>query len=203
MSLTNPGNDHDRDPDAASRTTVPYRVLVFEDDRSQSLFAQGVLSGAGMQAQVVAKPDEVLPAVEAFRPDLVLMDLHLPGTSGTELTDLIRAHPTFAHIPIVFLTGDPDPERQFEVLERGADDFLSKPIRPHLMPPCRVGSARAYVQRDRLANTRLLRPGCPRVRPAATLARRGRDASAARVRGDPHVVAYRRYATPASSTEHE
>ncbi|MCA1714846.1 MAG: response regulator, partial [Gammaproteobacteria bacterium] len=120
-----PGNDPDESP---------YRVLVVEDDRSQALFAQGVLSGAGMQAEVVSIPGEVMQAMAGFSPDLVLMDLHMPGISGTELTGMIRADPAFAHTPIVFLTGDPDPERQYEVLESGADDFLSKPIRPrHLI----------------------------------------------------------------------
>ncbi|MFL6593029.1 MAG: EAL domain-containing protein [Luteimonas sp.] len=111
-----------------------YRVLVVEDDPSQALFAEGVLRGAGIHTHGVRRAAEVMPAMEAFRPDLVLMDLHMPDMSGTELTAGIRAHATFAHTPIVFLTGDPDPERQFEALESGADDFLSKPIRPrHLM----------------------------------------------------------------------
>ena len=74
------------------------------------------------------------------------MDLHMPGLSGTELTSLIRQHEVFLHTPIVFLTGDPDPEKQFEVLEFGADDFLQKPIRPrHLVAAIesRVKRARA------------------------------------------------------------
>ena len=126
----------------------PYRVLVVEDDRSQGLFAHGVLSGAGMQAQVVGVPEEVMQAMAEFGPDLVLMDLHMPGISGTELTGMIRADPAFAHTPIVFLTGDPDPEKQYEVLESGADDFLSKPIRPrHLIAAVqsRIKRARALL----------------------------------------------------------
>jgi EAL domain-containing protein (putative c-di-GMP-specific phosphodiesterase class I)/CheY-like chemotaxis protein len=127
---------------------APYRVLVVEDDPSQALFAESVLSGAGIQAQVAALPEAVMPAMEQFSPDLVLMDLHMPGMSGTELTLLIRAHPSFAHTPIVFLTGDPDPERQFEVLESGADDFLSKPIRPrHLIAAVQSRVKRARVLR--------------------------------------------------------
>jgi EAL domain-containing protein (putative c-di-GMP-specific phosphodiesterase class I)/CheY-like chemotaxis protein len=77
------------------------------------------------------------------------MDLHMPGMSGTELTALIREQPAFLHTPIVFLTGDPDPEKQFEVLECGADDFLQKPIRPrHLVAAVesRVKRARALGQ---------------------------------------------------------
>lgn len=112
----------------------PYRVLVVEDDRSQALFAESVLAGAGIQARAVSDPEQVMGTLESLRPDLVLMDLHMPAIDGAELTDMIRAHPALAHTPIVFLTGDPDPERQFEVLEIGADDFLTKPVRPrHLI----------------------------------------------------------------------
>ncbi|MCJ0825631.1 EAL domain-containing protein [Luteimonas sp. 50] len=133
---------------------APYRVLVVEDDPSQALFAESVLSGAGIQAQVTTVPEAVMPSMQQFSPDLVLMDLHMPGMSGTELTSLIREHPIFAHTPIVFLTGDPDPERQFEVLECGADDFLSKPIRPrHLIAAVqsRIKRARA-LRRQRFGD---------------------------------------------------
>src|SRR3546814_6544440 len=87
-----------------------------------------------MQARVVGVSSEVMATMEQFRPDLVLTDLHMPGLDGAEITALIRAHAAFAHTPIVFLTGDPDPETQFEVLQVGADDFLTKPVRPrHLI----------------------------------------------------------------------
>src|SRR5690606_36389072 len=113
---------------------VPYRVLIVEDDRSQALFATSVLAGAGIQAEAVPDAGQVMSTLERMRPDLVLMDLHMPAIDGAELTDMIRAHPELSHTPIVFLTGDPDPERQFEVLEIGADDFLTKPVRPrHLI----------------------------------------------------------------------
>ncbi|WP_255516327.1 EAL domain-containing protein [Luteimonas suaedae] len=121
-------------PAAAASGEPPYRVLIVEDDRSQALFAQSVLQGAGMQAQAVSDADQVMAALKAFQPDLVLMDLHMPAIDGAELTNMIRGNARYAHTPIVFLTGDPDPERQFEVLEIGADDFLSKPVRPrHLI----------------------------------------------------------------------
>jgi len=134
------------DPDDA-----PYRVLVVEDDPSQALFAESVLGGAGIQAQVATRAADVMATMEQFHPDLVLMDLHMPEMSGTELTALIRAHPVHAATPVVFLTGDPDPERQFEVLESGADDFLSKPIRPrHLIAAVQSRVKRARVLRRRL-----------------------------------------------------
>src|SRR5690606_22316104 len=100
-------------PPAADGTTdAPYRVLVVEDDLSQALFAESVLCGAGMQAAVVSVASEVMASLDSFRADLVLMDLHIPGMDGVELTHLIRGHEAHGHVPIVFLTGDPDPERQ-------------------------------------------------------------------------------------------
>ncbi|HZF97698.1 MAG TPA: response regulator, partial [Pseudoxanthomonas sp.] len=112
----------------------PFRVLIVEDDRGQALFAKSVLHGAGMTAEVEMAPQAVLPTIERFKPDLVLMDLHMPDRDGMTLTVQIRQRTQFLHLPIVFLTGDADPERQFEVLESGADDFLNKPIRPrHLI----------------------------------------------------------------------
>ena len=133
---------------------APYRILIVEDDPSQALFAESVLVGTGMQAHVVTVGSEVMAAMDAFRPDLVLTDLHMPGLNGAEITALIRADAAFAHVPIVFLTGDVDPERQFEVLQVGADDFLTKPVRPrHLVAAVesRVRRARAFNRQREVA----------------------------------------------------
>jgi EAL domain-containing protein (putative c-di-GMP-specific phosphodiesterase class I)/CheY-like chemotaxis protein len=127
---------------------APYRILVVEDDRAQALFAQSVLHGAGMEAIVVGDAESVQPALKEHAPDLILMDLHLPGLDGMRLTAMIRQLPGLQMLPIVFLSGDPDPERQFEVLDSGADDYLSKPIRPrHLIAAVsnRIRRARAQA----------------------------------------------------------
>ncbi len=129
-----------------------YRILIVEDDRSQAMFAQGVLKGSGMDAQVVQVASETMATLDRFHPDLVLMDLHMPGMSGIELTALIRSNAAYAHMPVVFLTGDTDPESHLEVLDSGADDYLSKPVRPrHLIAAVenRVRRARALkLQRE-------------------------------------------------------
>jgi EAL domain-containing protein (putative c-di-GMP-specific phosphodiesterase class I)/PleD family two-component response regulator len=133
------------DKSQAAVSDNPYRVLIVEDDRSQALFAESVLSGSGIATRAVAEAAEVLPALAEFQPDLVLMDLHLPDMDGASLTQRIREHGDFAHIPIVFLTGDPDPELQYQVLEVGADDFLRKPIRPRHL----IAAVQSRVQRSR------------------------------------------------------
>ncbi|KRG37762.1 response regulator receiver protein [Stenotrophomonas panacihumi] len=141
---TAPGDDQLLRP-----TDSPYRILIVEDDRSQALFAQSVLHGAGMHAQVEMSAAAVPQAIAEYRPDLILMDLHMPDLDGIRLTTLIRQQPQHQLLPIVFLTGDPDPERQFEVLDSGADDFLNKPIRPrHLIAAVsnRIRRARQQAQ---------------------------------------------------------
>ncbi|MBA3928254.1 MAG: GGDEF domain-containing response regulator [Xanthomonas sp.] len=142
------------DPPEPIDPESPYRVLIVEDDRGQALFAQSVLHGAGMQAEVQMQSDGLLDTMRRFRPDLVLMDLHMPGTDGMSLTMLLRQQPEYLHLPIVFLTGDPDPERQFEVLESGADDFLNKPIRPRHL----IAAVSNRIQRARQRNQALQAP---------------------------------------------
>lgn len=137
-------------PAPAAASQDPYRVLVVEDDRSQAVFAEAILRGAGMVAEVVAEPSRMMEALERFRPDVVLMDLHLPGMSGTELTDQIRARAGFEDTPVVFLSGDNDPDRKVEALEHGGDDYLTKPVRPrHLIAAIqnRARRARATARR--------------------------------------------------------
>ncbi len=146
---------------AAAAPESPYRVLIVEDDRSQALFAQSVLHGAGMQAIVQMEAEGVQQAITEHHPDLILMDLHMPGLDGMRLTALIRQQPQQQLLPIVFLTGDPDPERQFEVLDSGADDFLTKPIRPrHLIAAVsnRIRRSRQQAQHAGAATPALNNP---------------------------------------------
>ena len=143
----------------------PFRVLIVEDDRSQALFAEAILRGAGMHAEVVAVPEQMMASMERFEPDLVLMDLHMPGISGTVLTLQIREHPRYAQLPVVFLTGDQDPERQMEVLEHGADDYILKPVRPRHL----IAAVQSRVRRARVAQSRQAAAAEPERHPVTGL----------------------------------
>lgn len=105
------------------------RVLVVEDDEAQAEFARKLLKKGGFETLVITDPMKVMEAVDKFQPDLVLMDLYMPGANGIELTQLIRAKPTACFIPIVFLSGEEDIEKKILALHSGADDFLTKPVR--------------------------------------------------------------------------
>lgn len=129
----------------------PYRILIVEDDASQALFAESILRKAGMVTHVLQEPIAVLEELDRFQPDLLLMDLNMPGCDGLELTALIREREGYVSTPIVFLSGDPDADRQFAALDAGGDDFLSKPIRPKYLVAAvtnRVRRARAATRRN-------------------------------------------------------
>jgi len=128
----------------------PYRILIVEDDRSQALFAEGILRNNGMETLVVLDALEVMPALERFQPDLILMDLNMPGANGIELTSLIREQEVFMHTPIVFLSGEHDEDRQFDAIDAGGDDFLSKPIRPRHL----ISAVQNRVRRHRAMESR-------------------------------------------------
>jgi PleD family two-component response regulator/EAL domain-containing protein (putative c-di-GMP-specific phosphodiesterase class I) len=112
----------------------PYRILIIEDDRSQAVFAQGILRKSGMKVKLERNPMKALDTLEEFEPDLILMDLYMPDCDGMELTSIIREREQFINTPIVFLSGENDTDKHFDALLAGGDDFLAKPIRPrHLI----------------------------------------------------------------------
>lgn len=136
-----------------SDQTDPYRIMIVEDDRSQAIFAESILRKAGMQTMMVTDPLAVLNDIDEFNPDLILMDLYMPGCSGTELTAIIREREAFVSTPIVFLSGESDTDKHFEALNAGGDDFLSKPIRPkHLISAVTNRLRRARHIRRRAQN---------------------------------------------------
>jgi EAL domain-containing protein (putative c-di-GMP-specific phosphodiesterase class I)/CheY-like chemotaxis protein len=109
-----------------------------------------------MESQVVLDSLGVMPALESFQPDLILMDLHMPSASGIELTALIREHEAFIDTPIVFLSGESDQDRQFDAIDAGGDDFLAKPIRPRHL----ISAVQNRVRRHRaMANRRAPKTG--------------------------------------------
>jgi len=128
----------------------PYRILIIEDDRSQAIFAESILRKAGMQAQMVTDALAALDILDQFKPDMILMDLYMPGCDGMELTTIIREREDFINIPIVFLSGEQDTDKHFDAIQAGGDDFLNKPIRPkHL-----ISAVTNRVRRARLLSRR-------------------------------------------------
>ena len=118
----------------ARRPSAPFRILIIDDDPLLADFHATVLLQAGMKTAVVTNPEEALERMAEFRPELILMDVYMPGCSGVELAKLIRQDEIYIDIPIVFLSSETDIDRQLAAMGRGGDDFLTKPIQPaHLI----------------------------------------------------------------------
>lgn len=123
----------------------PYRALIIDDDYSMTMVVDSVLKRSGMDTRVVTDPTAALNVLDDFVPDVILLDLHMPGLNGLELLSLFRAHPKTAFTPVVLISGDEDMERRFETLTAGGDDYLLKPLRPkHL-----VAAVTGRAQRSR------------------------------------------------------
>ncbi|MDR3389824.1 MAG: response regulator [Rudaea sp.] len=117
----------------AQRRALGYRVLIVEDDRGQAKFCESILRHRGMVTSVCEDPARVPATLDEFKPDLVLLDLYLPGSNGIELAQRIRES-GHAFLPIVFLSGEHDLDLRFDAIRMGADDFITKPVKPrHLV----------------------------------------------------------------------
>ncbi len=108
----------------------PARILVVDDTPHNVKLLGDLLAAQGHEVVTAASGPEALARVETERPDLVLLDVVMPGMSGYEVCARIRAHPETAILPVILVTAlDPAGER-VRGLEAGADDFLTKPIHP-------------------------------------------------------------------------
>ena len=101
-------------------------VMVVDDDQDLAEMLSIVLNGAGIDVDLVTRGDEVLELFRNNPPDLVLLDVMLPGINGIEVCKLIRAE---SMVPIVMLTAKGDTQDVVLGLEAGADDYMVKPFR--------------------------------------------------------------------------
>src|SRR6201996_4307570 len=103
------------------------RILVVDDDSSLAEMLTIVLQGEGFDTTVVSDGAQALPAVREHAPDLVLLDLMLPGMNGIDVCRAIRAE---SGVPVVMLTAKTDTVDVVLGLESGADDYIVKPFKP-------------------------------------------------------------------------
>ncbi|MCU0755988.1 MAG: response regulator [Xanthomonadales bacterium] len=118
----------------SSTQEVRGRVLIVDDDLQQLMFCESVLKRQGFLTATASSGAEALEHLPSFKPDLLLVDLYMPGLDGMQLTQKVREQTEALLVPIVFLSGESDPQKRFEALGAGGDDYLVKPVRPaHLV----------------------------------------------------------------------
>lgn len=112
----------------------PYRVLVVDDSRAQAKFMENVLNRAGMLSRVITDPMQVMDALEEFSPEIIILDMYMPGCTGMEIARVIRQQDRLHSVPIIYLSAEDDVNKQLHAMSLGGDDFLTKPIDPkHLI----------------------------------------------------------------------
>ncbi|MFJ3880252.1 response regulator transcription factor [Streptomyces sp. NPDC090077] len=124
-------NDTGSAPGPAPGGGVAGRILVVDDDPTVSEVVAGYLQRAGFTVHRAADGPAALEAAARHRPDLVVLDLMLPGMDGLEVCRRLRANGNATHtLPVVMLTARGDEEDRILGLEVGADDYVTKPFSP-------------------------------------------------------------------------
>ncbi len=109
----------------------PSTILVVDDEPHNVKLLDALLRANGYQVVTAATGEEALQRVAASAPDLILLDVMMPGLDGFEATRRLRANPTTRLIPIVLVTALKETEDRIRGIEAGCDDFLSKPVDKH------------------------------------------------------------------------
>lgn len=106
---------------------MPARILVVDDDAPLAEMITIIMHGEGYQVECAYTGAEALEKFEHWEPDLVLLDLMLPGINGITICELIRKN---SAVPIIMLTARTGTEDVVAGLEAGADDYVAKPFKP-------------------------------------------------------------------------
>lgn len=127
-------------------TLMAQRILVVDDDAAIVKFLRGYLEQAGFEVLTAADGERALQIVRHERPDLVVLDVMLPGRDGWDVTRSIRADAGLAATPIILLTARVEQTDTIVGLELGADDYITKPFNAHEV----VARVRALLRRTQL-----------------------------------------------------
>lgn len=110
---------------------VKGKILIVDDEQAVRHTLARILQGAGMDATTAENANQALAFLSSSPFDLVFMDIRMPGISGLEALDSIRAH--YPGLPVVLFTALPDLDSAVEALRRGATDYLLKPLKPEVV----------------------------------------------------------------------
>ena len=109
-------------------SVAPARILIVDDGEDNRELLQVILNWEGYVTQTAASGEQALASVAEAPPDLLLLDLLLPGLSGCEVTVQMKASVDTEHIPIIVISGRTDEATRRLALSAGAVDFITKPI---------------------------------------------------------------------------
>ena len=120
------------------------RILVVEDNEVNLMVFTDILTAAGYRVLVARTAEESFAVAGGESPDLILMDIQLPGMDGLEAARTLKANPATSAIPIVALTAHAMPSHRERALEVGCSGFITKPIRSRQFRE----AVQSYLKRD-------------------------------------------------------
>ena len=142
---------------ASFRDNRNFKVLVLDDEQSLVDYYTTLIKNAGIDAKSLTNPLQLLEELDQFSPDLLLMDLYMPGCTGLECAAILRQSEKYFNLPIIFISTEENRSKQLSSLTLGgADLFLTKPILPEqLIQTIKFRLRRSlllnsYITRDRL-----------------------------------------------------
>lgn len=138
---------------SATELQEPYRILIVDDDEMMAEYTATILEYSGMLTEIIHDPSTVQASLESFSPELILMDLYLPGCTGLELAEAIRQQEAYIGTPIVFYSVESSINMHLDAMRRGGDDFLIKPVKPEYL----VTKIQARVSRARKIMSLMMR----------------------------------------------
>src|SRR5271157_3048478 len=125
---------------------MPKRIAIVEDEAELASLIEFNLTRGGFQSQIWSGGKETLQALEQWKPDLVVLDVMLPGVDGFELCRQIRRSAALGRTPVVFLTARADEVDRVLGLEIGGDDYMTKPFSPREL----VARVKAHLRREEM-----------------------------------------------------
>jgi putative two-component system response regulator len=137
---------------------MPSTILIVDDEYSGRETLESVLEGEGYNLVMAENGPQAIAKAKAFLPDVILLDVMMPGMTGFEVCERIRSDPSVAEIPIIILTALDDRDSLLTGLKAGADDFISKPfdrfeLRARLIGITRLNRYQKLLQeREKLQN---------------------------------------------------
>ncbi|WP_241002960.1 response regulator transcription factor [Streptomyces sp. CB01881] len=143
------------DSPASAAPPDPARILVIDDDLTVGEVVAGYLTRAGHHVDRACDGNQGLDLARAHRPDLLVLDLMLPGIDGLEILRRLRATEDGADLPVVMLTAKGDEADRILGLELGADDYVTKPFSPREL----VLRVQSVLRRSRAAAPTTPSPG--------------------------------------------